>query len=77
MTISNKKQWLGAITFFTLVIYLLLDVVVYGVFGPEYTISYMVYDYLGTSEYTFRTALFGFLCGALFNHFTGWHKTGK
>lgn len=68
----NKfKWWFAAFVMFGLIFFLLGDAVVF-IIDDEMTVTRFVQTYLGGSAESMRSAIFGFVSGGLFVHFTRW-----
>ena len=65
------KWWLAAILMFTLMAMFLLDIVLF-MNDTQSAVSATIQEYLGASQESYRTAMGGFIAGALLVHFTRW-----
>ena len=65
------RWWFGAVIMFTLMAMYLVDIALF-MNDTQSTVSASIQQYLGASEESYRTAMTGFITGALLVHFTRW-----
>ena len=74
--IRKTMWWFVAATSFTGLCVVAIDMILFS-FGGEYMLTADVQEYFGGSAVSFRSAMGGFVVGALLTHFTRWGSGDK
>lgn len=74
--IRRVMWWFVAATAFTSLCVVAIDMLLFA-FGKEYMLTADIQEYFGGSIISFRSAVGGFVVGALLTHFTRWGSGDK